>query len=500
MDEGACKLCTFMLVLFTALGLVIAGTNDWKSLRDIDKWEETQCQPKYWSQGGECCLRYNSKNDCLVDGRDSDYWRKVSDARCADENILKQHGDSCAENDFFTTWPVGSYTEEFIRTNQTEKCWTDCVRYEMEDPIGKHTKAQLQLGFGYGIFLSGLFIPCFLYYTQPDFGRHEDGLFEAALMYMYFIHWISISNCTFHISDDCKVLAAGYYLNWLTPLIVILAGILHHSCDFDLDAPISQGFPILTYAISILLLAIGAGTPPDGDLKSCFNVTFCEKQLYTTFSIYGILFGLPLLIFLMGQCKNKYDECSRKRDEWRDKTTTENTKLSMLRDIERKWQGQKDIIFPLIDYREHIWNEIWTLCWEMEYEFFNISVSNQELQAEIWSSDLRQAATDYNCSVDDFSFGVYGRLKCCSRKTYFTMEMIAKTKGQIYWKTSRSKPDLISRYSSNFFQFVTAPHQKAYERQMSREVQELGKTYYGQIEIQTTFDGGSTGAPLPNSI
>jgi len=45
-------------------------------------------------------------------------------------------------------------------------------------------------------------------------------------------------------------------------------------------------------------------------------------------------------------------------------------KMDIIQTIDRKWQQQKDIIFPLIDRREHIWNEIWTMCWDMEKVFW----------------------------------------------------------------------------------------------------------------------------------
>jgi len=491
-EDSWCGTCG-TVVFCVSIGFIIAGTAQWKSLRDIDDWETTQCQPKYWSRGGKCCRSENSDQQCTKHGKSADYWREVFDDRC-DGTILKQHDAPCMDDNFYTAWPNGSYTEEFLLTNQTETCWTDCIRYMMEDPSDKHEKAQTQLWIGYGILLAGICATCCL----GCISREEEPI-SVCVAFMYFVHWISISNCTFHISKECKVLTAGYYLNWLAPFTLLALGCLEQTCPgIDCDK-FFMWFTPLVLVISIVLLIIATANPPDGDLKACFDVTFCEQQLYTTLGVYGVIFGGPLLLCIVyttvEYTRNYRDDWSKKRSQ--NKET--NLRLNMLHDIERKWQGQKDIIFPLIDYREHIWNEIWTICWEMEECFFDIPLDDPEMQKEIYCSDLRQGIQKYKCSVKDFNFGVYGRKKCCAYKNRYTLKMIAETKGQIDWKVARSRPNLISHYSSSFLQFVAAPHQKAYERQMSREVQEL-EDYYPQSEIQNTFDAGYPSAPPAYSV
>jgi len=493
--DGNICFCGMGLLFVLAIGFIIDGTNKWKSLRDIDKWDDGQCQPKYWLQGWECCLSKDGDQQCVKHGSNSEYWREVFtiDNHCEDGTILFQNNEICRSDDYRPTWPVDSYSEEFLHTNQTEKCWTDCHRYLMQDPIKTHKKAQIKLILGYGL----LFVPYVFGYLAGAFDNGD--AFWMAIMNLYIIHWISVSNCTFHISGDCKTLRAGYVLYWLIPVSIIMTSY------FDtLFGSLSIFFPPFVWFLSMLLLIIAAAAPPDDDFRSCFNVTFCEKQLYSTFGAYVLMLGGSLFVFFAlysKECTTHwcYHYC-RSRSKTNEKKRIQKLHLNMLRDIERTWQGQKDIIFPLIDYREHIWNEIWTLCWEMEVEFFNMPLDDYELQEEIYCSDLRKATRKYKCSVDDFDFGVYGREKCCSYKSYLTMRMIAETKGQIDWKIARSEPpDLFSRYSSSFLQFVTAPHQKAYERQKKREVQELEyypPPSYPQSEMQPTFAGAFPSAPV----
>jgi len=97
---------------------------------------------------------------------------------------------------------------------------------------------------------------------------------------------------------------------------------------------------------------------------ACFGVSWRDTQVYFTPGWYFLaLVGFPVYYYLIPMW-NKY------KQDYEPLIIENRRKRDIIQTIERKWQQQKDIIFPLIDGREHIWNEIWTMCWDMEEVFW----------------------------------------------------------------------------------------------------------------------------------
>ena len=101
------------------------------------------------------------------------------------------------------------------------------------------------------MLLAGLCFSCFFICRGTGYEKEE--AIGSALAYMYFLSWVSVSNCTFYISEECKVLNAGYYLNWCAPFTLIALACIEE-CFGCAESLI--WLPLLVYGISIILFII----------------------------------------------------------------------------------------------------------------------------------------------------------------------------------------------------------------------------------------------------
>ena len=92
---------------------------------------------------------------------------------------------------------------------------------------------------------------------------------------------------------------------------------------------------------------------------------------------------------------------------------------------------------PMIDYREHIWNEIWTLCWEME----SIK-SMSDVYAELMKSDLDWHDKRYMCHT---KLSAYGRKRCCKPREKVDIFSIASSIGK-HWENTFGGKTLEIKY------------------------------------------------------
>lgn len=406
---------------------------------------------------GYCSMDYSSHNSVYL-------WRKIhakdGNEYCDPETVLRQtvfrNNGYCESYESFEGWPLSEYGHEFINNNQTETCWTNCKTYITSSP-----QEMLQNGESYFI---GAYVPLLAFtFVQIVLRLFQEGVwylccgkndyaqdwlsFELIMGTLYMPYWISIVHMAAFSSSNCPKLQAGYILESCMPILFFVLYITLHTRG------ISLMFLYVCGSFSCILSGVLTELGPD-----CFEPSRCGTHVYFILVWYSLAF-IALSAHFMWKNYKHYKP-------W----ILENRKRkNIMQIVERKWQGQKDIIFPLIDRREHIWNEIWTMCWGMEELFWQPDSRNEQF------CDLLLAGYDGSESPAElYAFqshrfccmilGYYFNFNALKQGSKIAFKSVAELKGDINWQIYQSAKNLresFGRYSykrSFLLEDVDKPH------------------------------------------
>merc|ERR1719285_1177590 len=112
---------------------------------DPDSWTETGCIPKQETKGASCCLPENS-DECAYWGNYAQRWVYINstyvngtefcptqilanrDQECMGDYCTGSVVRTCVDYDI-GDWPRKSFSAEFLQTESTFQCWTNCEHY-----------------------------------------------------------------------------------------------------------------------------------------------------------------------------------------------------------------------------------------------------------------------------------------------------------------------------------------------------------------------------------
>jgi len=174
----------------------------------------------------------------------------------------------------------------------------------------------------------------------------------------------------------------------------------------------------------------------------CFKPSWCSEQAYLIPVWYVFVF-MGFIAYYVHPIWKKYKE------EYEPLILENQRKKDLIKIVERKWQGQKDIIFPLIDEREHIWNEIWTMCWEMEETFWDPETRNEQYcdllltgyEGKKPPSELHVFVSYKFCCVS--MVNDYLALLDYTTSETISFKSIVQAKGNIEWQIYQSEKSLV---------------------------------------------------------
>jgi len=443
----------FYYYLQFSLELIAKSSHTFRVVGDLNDWREVECQPEYQTKGSE--------TDC----EKSIYlWKKIHVKNgtdyCDTETVVKQVELICTESKAYNDWPLSEYGQEFLNNNRTHQCWTNCNRYMNSTPPQKLQQAENNLFRGFEfLLLLPLFqilvfpfpsirekvtLVFYVYFTKgnyvPPLYKLKDTFYalQSIALSLYFPYWVSIVNCARSTSNTCPLIRAGYYVEKFLPLLLLLFGCWKRLNSFTCcNIKFNSIFCLLFASFTFIKIAMITELKDD-----CFKPSWCDKQVEFISVWYGFVF-MGFLAYYAHPIWKKYKE------EYKPLILENQRKKDVLQIVERKWQGQKDIIFPLIDEREHIWNEIWTMCWGMEQIFWDPETRNEKY------CDL--LLSGYEGEESPSEFHVFISYKFCyvsmvndylALLDYTTSETIsfksvAQTKGNINWQSYQSEKSLV---------------------------------------------------------
>lgn len=459
-----CPISFVLLLLGTYL--IYESSSDYAKFGDIHDWETATCRPSHNSQS-EC-------DGCIScdEGELLWHWMEVNaDGHCESGIVLRQVDDNCQKKSSKSSWPNGTYDQSFLESGETINCWTNCDRYVDHSPRHRVNKARMLLVIGYACFLLTSLYVLFLLISL-----HEDYIPWSVLirknrnfylLCLYVPFWFSCVNCGIasFVAGSCIEVSVGYGF-LIFPMMICWVG-----C-FSPDI-IARGYDRIGYLIGSSLSMIGIivfiiTIFTREDVSSCFVLSWCEIQMSMCVGLHFIYFLLP--ISQDGPEGEKKKEFEAENEE----------RLQILYKLEHKWRSQKDIILPLIDHREHIWNEIWALCWSMEESFFD-DESNQRY-CDLFLASM--STIQLLASIDSTDFTALGRRKCCCGvRSTITLRIVAESIGDVEWKV-RENSSIALQYSSAFLDILQAPKRKLFAG-LVREI-DWGKLDEKKIELQPT--------------
>jgi len=472
----------FMTYFVVICITIVMGSEERMKIGELRDWGQAECEPLYHSSASKGnsarCTQLNDKS------RKQYFWKKIhakdGNEFCDPETVVSQADRVCGYKEDYRDWPVSEYGDDFVNNNQTHPCWTNCNKHMTSVPEETFQKAQTHVIVGYVLLL---FLPLIqlvvlpfpylrkivvfaIWYWIPvrkqDYiGRQKHNLskkdylgrqkhnqnqndvfftFISIMLGLYVTYIVSTFNCLFFISDTCPIMSTGYFFEFCMQSWVFFIGM------FGATPPPVTCFNVKCnglfcfFCASFTCIIITVPFTIDNfmfDLyqnqiiidiarrRHCFKPSWCDIQVY----FIPVWYFLALVGFLVYQFKEEYEPLILKN----------NSKRFFMEIVEQKWQAQKDIIFPLIDEREHIWNEIWTMCWNMEEVFWNRETRNEQY------CDLLLAG--YEGSESPACFYTIPSYKfCCipvindylamivrTKSSKISLISVAKAKGDINW-------------------------------------------------------------------
>jgi len=109
-------------------------------------------------------------------------------------------------------------------------------------------------------------------------------------------------------------------------------------------------------------------------------------------------------------------------------------KIAIFNDVDKRWQCARDTVMPLIGYRDHIWNEIWTMMWDMEVQAYldKSDLSDFYTAIKLWPvSPITNQLYDWETTVQIKT--------CCNcfKGEILQITTLAQSKGEINWTSSK---------------------------------------------------------------
>jgi len=444
----------YFAVIWFSIGM---GSEEWMKIGDLREWGQAECEPLYHTSGSKdkssICTEYNDKNRLQY------FWKKIhakdGNKFCDPETVVSQVDRECGRNKAYRDWPISEYGDDFVNNNQTHPCWTNCNKYMTSIPEERLQKAQKNLIVGYALLL---FLPLiqlivlpfpylrkivvfvvWFWLATPDedywLGRRTEKFqfptdafftFKSIMLGLYITHIVSTFNCWFFISDTCPIMQTGYIVELSSPIFIFLRWMLRpHPYDYVTCFNVQFNSLFCFFCATFMFITIVMITELGGLGGHCFKPSWCDIQVYFIL----VWYFLALMGFLVYNFKEEYKPLILENHSKRD----------IMEIVEQKWQGQKDIIFPLIDEREHIWNEIWTMCWNMEEVFWNPETRNEQY------CDLLLAG--YEGSESPALFYAFPSYKLCcipavndylamiqrTESSKISLISVAQVKGDINW-------------------------------------------------------------------
>jgi len=313
-------------------------------------WKTAECQPSYAVKGIQCCYSWNSSlldRSCGIYGNVPNYYSNVY-SECGNSGkalpLDSVNRDNCETDYGISAWPRGEFSENFIISNSTFKCYTDCETFSLKQKEEKKLlSANMTIGWG------GMYFPAILQTIQYAITKDN-----ALGLYLHFamLIYASSGHCACLVKDNHPAVYSGYVMFLISPVLVLLiAFILKRIGRNSFDH--TGEFLIFMYALCCICLMCTGIT-----LEGVFRADFCMAQhiVLLGFTTMSLLFWTYLRISTYIRIKN---EPKRQNKE----------NLATIRRVEDRWLQIKDVIYPLIDEREMVWDIIWTYYYGMEKEF-----------------------------------------------------------------------------------------------------------------------------------
>jgi len=218
--------------------------------------------------------------------------------------------------------------------------------------------------------------------------------------------WISVAACTAHSEGQCKLIFTSYIFYLMTPFIIIMTVLLtkaKQSCCSSQMMFLLFTIPPLAGLI-ILIIGIIKYTSDLND-NQCFYLDWCNSFTYVVVVVSFICFIDYIYWFIKTGRWQGVKVASDEDDaiqEMQDQQTllsvkVNKEKLKILKKIYDRWKQKKDIIVPLLDNDDSLWNIIWTMYWGMEKHFSLQTISETDESAKYsdtytiysWELDIR---------------------------------------------------------------------------------------------------------------
>jgi len=390
-------------LIFGAGEFIIRGTNQYLKI-GLDEWLETTCYQGHESFADGCQLEYNKKRVHV--------YGKVT--FCNETNYVRllQPRDPCVNpekydlNNWNSTIPM--------------QCWVrpDC-HFWLSEPKSTFTKeALVHVLTGYGIFMFMCFVIVGIYYYV-----YKD-LFLPICLCVLSILWIMLANCAFYPSGECPVTIASFQFSFWVQLIL---GLCIPICWIKFEYLFIGKIMSIVFTLVIIFLLLFSVAKELSNSGSCFQVPICQIVAWIHTSIYWMI--APCVFFYV------------KYKVWRQKLRQKQInreKRMVLSSLSDLWEAKKDLIFPEIKHQNDIWNEIWSIYWDMEKSFMNSSdedlLENCDVK-KIFSKhkadkslrllsepNQRVEVMEWQCRVGEKPYEIW------------TIESIARSIGEIDWK------------------------------------------------------------------
>jgi len=476
--------CALPIVPIVFFALLLSGSASYANLGK-EGWTQTECMPFYETGGDHCCLKYDhDEKKCVKNGQETEKYMNISLDIC-NTTIVAQFEDwDCKEKSDVGSWPR--------HDANPIACWTNCEQWMDENPTPRYGKAKSMT--------IAAFVIIFLFFCCTCIAP------LLAFVVLMFIWSTTVLNCGLHVRefDGCNMIGDAYYfVGVLLPLGFLCLGLLG-CCDKGGGPTIFGGFASMAVFCSTflhwILTFIGIFRLDGIHPKECFDVNWCGAHVYVTMGgpgawaslacvasycymlkdegdcdhcfIYvkdlfdccctvfmGIFCGLKELLccffgIILTPCAQLKGVCSECLEEKRIRNEILKlekadyaTKVAIFKDVDKRWQCARDTVMPLIGYRDHIWNEIWTMMWEMEVQAFveGSDLSDFHVAINLWGP---------YCPIDgeryDWDTSVQIKTCCnCFKGEFLQIITLAQSKGDIDWICSKNSKIEISEIEIN---------------------------------------------------